>query len=288
LRVLDVISAAESVGRLPETLTRLMEQRRESIGRRLRWIPFYRLYPLVLGIVFIVVSSMYVVFVVPKFESLFHDFKTQLPGITRSFLEVARFFGTGISLLVLAALALVVARIVIGWWRGAGFGLVESWGEQTANFLPVVGKVRRYRALADAFGYCADAIDAGRPFDTSIAEAARLVANRAIARKLRSWSDATSDGMAIPDAARRVRMPRLVSGLLSTAMYADGFVAVLRFLARYYRYRHTRAMALIEASAAPLIALVMGTLVLWLSLAMLAPLISLIQSLSSPAAGPHL
>ena len=83
-------------------------------------------------------------------------------------------------------------------------------------------------------------------------------------------------------------MPRLVVSMLSSALYTNGFVAAMRFLARYYRHRFIRATALIEASAAPVIAISMGVLVLWLALAVIAPLISLIQMLSSPASGPHL
>jgi type IV pilus assembly protein PilC len=287
-RVLDVIIAAETTGRLPQALDRLMEQRRESAGRHLRWIPFYRVYPFVVGVAFIVVSMMYFVFVVPKFEAMFHDFNTKLPGIVQVFLAIARFCWPGIVLLMLAIFALLIARTIFGWWRGAGFGLVEPLGGRIANCLPIVGQARRYRALADAFDFCADAIDAGLPFEASIADASQLVGNAPVARKLRRWSDATSRGMTIPDAARNAGLPRLVASLLSTALYANGFVEVLRFLARYYRFRFTRAVALIEASAAPLIALSMGFLVLWLAIAMLAPLISLIQTLSSPAAGPHL
>jgi type IV pilus assembly protein PilC len=287
-RVLDLIMAAEVVGRLPQVLERLMQHRRESIERRLRWIPLYRLYPLVLGVVFIVVSTMYFVFVVPKFEQLFHDFKTELPGITRAFLEVGRFCTPGIVLLLLIVLALLIAQTLFGWWRGARLGFAESIGHRVVNYLPVIGAARRYRALADAFDYCADALDAGRPFDTSLDEASRLVANRPIATKLRRWAIAASSGVPILDAARLARMPRFVSSLLGTALYTNGFVAVLRFLARYYRNRFIRAVALIEACAAPAIAIGMGILVLWLALAVLAPLISLVQSLSSAAPGWHL
>src|SRR4029078_5134951 len=105
----------------------------------------------------------------------------------------------------------------------------ESIGRKVVNALPLIGMVRRYRALADAFDYCADAIDARRPVDASVDEASRLVGNASIARKLRRWASATSSGVAIPDAARHAGMPRFVSSLLGTALYANGFVEVLRF-----------------------------------------------------------
>jgi type IV pilus assembly protein PilC len=288
VEVTDVIAWAEHAGRLPQALARLMQQRRDAITRHLRWIPFYRVYPVVLAIVFIVVSMCYFVFVVPKFQSLFHDFKTDFPGVTKAFFALASFCWPWIVVLLLGISALLIAQWLYGLWRRPGFGLVESLGGRVADFLPFVGRARRYRALANALDYCADARDAGRSFDQSIAEAAALSGNVHVARKLRRWSDATAGGAAIADASRAAGLPHLVSGMLATAMYGNGFVAVLRFLARYYRHRFTRAVALIEACAAPVIAIVMGIMVLWLALAVLAPLTTLIQSLSSPAGGPHL
>jgi type II secretory pathway component PulF len=287
-QVLAVISTAENVGSLPQALGRLMERRRESIGRRLRWIPFYRLYPLVLGMVFIAVSMMFFVFVVPKFEMIFRDFKVQFPTIVLAFFAVARFCWPWIVLLLLAICALLSAWTVFGWWRGVGFGLIESAAQRAANYLPIIGTARRYRALADALDYCADAVEIGHPFGTALAESAQLAGNATIARKLRRWADAASRGASISDAARHAGMPRFVVTMLSTALYANGFVAAMRFLARYYRHRFLRSVALIEASSAPVIAISMGILVLWLALSVIAPLIALIQTLSSPASGPHL
>ncbi len=287
-RVLTVIGTAENAGSLPQALDRLMERRRESISGRLRWIPFYRLYPLILGIVFIGVTTMFFVFVLPKFEAIFQDFKIQFPGIALAFFEFGRFCWPWIGLLVLAILGVLSAWTIIGWCRGVRFGLVESLGQRVANYVPIIGAARRYRALADALEYCADSVEAGHPFDVSLVESAQLAGNAITARKLRRWADAASRGAAIPDAARHAGMPRLVVSMLSSALYTNGFVAAMRFLARYYRHRFIRATALIEASAAPVIAISMGVLVLWLALAVIAPLISLIQTLSSPASGPHL
>ena len=56
---------------------------------------------------------------------------------------------------------------------------------------------------------------------------------------------------------------------------------VFRFLGRYYASRFSRAIALLEASVIPVLAMVMGSLVLWFMLSVLLPLTKLIDSTAS-------
>ena len=128
----------------------------------------------------------------------------------------------------------------------------------------------------------ADAIESGRPIESSLLEASHVCGNSRVRSQIDEWVSAMSQGAAIPDAARHAGLPRLVSGMLSTAIKTPDLAQVLRFLGRYYSTRFSRAIALLEASMVPIVAISMGFLVCWVALSIFAPMISLIQTVSLP------
>src|SRR4026207_1480538 len=50
------------------------------------------IYPAVVITIAVAIVSMIMIFVIPKFEQIFKDFKTELPGTTRVLLAVSRWF----------------------------------------------------------------------------------------------------------------------------------------------------------------------------------------------------
>src|SRR5438046_8858450 len=50
------------------------------------------IYPAVVITIAVGIVSMIMIFVIPKFEQIFKDFKTDLPGITKILLAISRWF----------------------------------------------------------------------------------------------------------------------------------------------------------------------------------------------------
>ncbi len=172
---------------------------------------------------------------------------------------------------------------VITRWQGAGYGVVPGPAARVADLLPIVGRMRMVRAMGEAMTFAADAVEAGRPLDTSLLEAAQLSSNIWLRRRINQWIDLMNRGELPSEAARKAGMPRMVWGMLATAIQTPDLAPVLHFLGRYYSTRFSRSVALLEASLAPVAAIVMGFFVCLLALSVFAPLISLIQTVSSPA-----
>jgi type II secretory pathway component PulF len=284
-RVIGLVASAERSGRLSQVLSRLMEQRRAAISSGRGFIPFYRTYALVLGLALITVTSMLMIFVMPKYEQIFRDFHTQLPAVTVVTLSVSRSFTNEPwwPMLLAVVVIAIVLNALLGRLRGGVYGIVETPMARLMSYIPWIGRVRTHRALGDVFQCAADAIESGRPIETSLLEAGQVCGNARVRSQIDEWVSAMSQGAAIPDAARHAGLPHLVSGMLSTAIQTPDLAQVLRFLGRYYSTRFSRAIALLEASMVPLIAISMGFLVCWVALSIFAPMISLIQTVSSPA-----
>src|SRR5437764_151656 len=203
-RVIGLVASAERSGRLSQVLSRLMEQRRLAISSGRGFLPFYRTYALMLGLALITVTSMLMIFVMPKYEQIFKDFHTQLPAVTVVTLSISRSFvqEPWWPMLLAVVMIAVVLNTLVGRWRGGAYGIVESPMARLMNYVPWIGRVRTHRALGDVFQCAADAIESGRPIETSLLEAGQVCGNARVRQQMDEWVSTMSAGRSIPDAAR--------------------------------------------------------------------------------------
>lgn len=280
-RIMRLLAAAEHTGRLPEVLGRVVQQQRASLARRTHAQLFHRVYPIVLVIAYLAIGGLFMIFVMPKFEQIFMDFGISLPPTTLALLRAARWSGILMALVVLLLIGSLVWTIAAAARWKVLSGMVEGLGGWIANRLPWIGTIRGHQALGDVLDFAADGIDAGRPADLALAEAAQITTNSALRSRIMHWIDAITDGHSLAEAARLAHMPRLVGGMLATATQTPDVPAVLRFLGRYYASRFSRALALLEAAILPILAVVMGVFVLWFMASIILPMTLLLDA-SSP------
>jgi type IV pilus assembly protein PilC len=278
-----LIACGERTGSLRETLARLVGERREAY-RRSRGagssVP-YKWYVVISLIGAVTVLLFSVVFVMPRFEALFMDFRISLPPITVKVLWATRAYPIVVPIVALAAF-MVGGREVLTFLSPRLLTTMSGWRwlDWVLWWVPGVGAMARNRGLADVCHVLASSVAAGVPMDRALAEAAIVPVNRVLQGRVRRWSEAVQDGMPVAQAARDAWMPELVAGFLSAAETAGNTGQALEFLARYYDARFSRIAALLEGAAVPGTALVLAVAVGGMALAIFMPLIRLIDVIS--------
>jgi type IV pilus assembly protein PilC len=276
-RLLPLLEVSERVGRLPQSLSRVVQQQREAAVRRARRPGIYRAYPLLVTLVTLVVVGMLMIFVMPKFRQIFLDFGVQLPPSLQTLLRVYYTWGGLLTLVAVGWLAAMISSYFMRH-RGVALGLVDGPVDAMLNYLPVVGRVRMYRSLADALDFAADGIDAHRTAVDSIDEAATITTNVRLRERLMMWATALRSGESIPVAAQQANLPPMVWRFLAPAAESADLSAALRFLSRYYELRLARIMTWIDASLAPAAALIMGSVVGWVAVSIFSALSALVDA----------
>src|SRR3954462_15353779 len=89
----NMINAGEAGGLLDIILSRLADFM-EKAAKLKKKVIGAMIYPAVVISIAVAIVSMIMIFVIPKFEQIFKDFKTELPGITKVLLAVSRWFAT--------------------------------------------------------------------------------------------------------------------------------------------------------------------------------------------------
>jgi general secretion pathway protein F len=282
-RAISLIAAAERNGRLASTLTRLATELRKRPVRDPSRAILMRWYPVVLVVGLSVVLGAFGVYVLPKLQQIFHDFRIPLPPITVVTMQVWMWLGPPLGVLAAVAALVVSGRIVAEAvaprFAHVNLGPAADLPQWIAWWLPVARGVARNRGLADLCHVLADAASAGRPLHPALRDAARLNINIVLRQKTDAWADAVERGTPLAEAALEAGFPKLLAGMLATTS-AHGSAdtpEVFTFLARYYDGRFSRAAALLEGALLPAMVLVFAFFVGSAALGLFMPMIELMD-----------
>ena len=282
----QVLDAADRQGALPSALARLeAEQAAERRGDA--GLPgFAGAYALgVVAVAFVILVGI-MVFVGPKFESIFRDFGVPLPPPTRALFAASAWASSS------GAAAVAAAVLVLAVGHTVGRALRDLLRpprrpiprvrrlDPIAWRLPVVGGLVRARQWSDVCTAVADALDAGRTLPDAVEEANRPYLNATLRGRLERWSGRMESGESPGPAARSAGAPRLVWGLLSTAGPSGRTGEALRFCARHYAMRSDRLAVALRAAVGPAMSLLLGVVVGGVALALYLPLVRLIEATS--------
>lgn len=276
-----MLRAAEHAGCLPSRLRTLLEQEQRVIRRQNAEEPVAMIYPLIVLICLIGLLGGMLVFIAPRFQRIFEDFETDLPAITLLVFDHGLSIGT--PLLGLASLALV---IVCGWsfWQLLNPEERVGWLRESARAvawrLPVLHGMERDRGLTDVFDAMADSLAAGLPAPDAIDRAAELDLNPVLRARLRDWHRRVAAGASLSEAARAASLPSICVGMLATAEATGRADEVCRFLARYYAGKFSRIATIIRHSVMPLAVIALAVLVGGFVVAIMLPLVSLIEAVN--------
>jgi type II secretory pathway component PulF len=290
-RAIALASAGEQVGQLAPALRRAVsEQRTTEPTFDPTTTVFYRIYPVVLILFVAAILGMLSVFVMPKYQQIFRDFALPLPWVTTFTMQWSRALAPPIALIMAVVVLIITGRFLWETFRPFNIDLELGGLDYIRWAMPGVHGLVRDRGLADVCALLADATEAGMPVDRALMEASHLNINRVLRDRIDAWSKGVVEGQGLSESARRARLPRLLVGMLAPASRAPGGAAepdeaavsgVFRFLERYYRSRFSRSLYLLQGMLIPLVVLVMAVVVIFVALALLAPVVALTNALSS-------
>jgi type II secretory pathway component PulF len=262
-RIVGLLTAAERAGRLPQALDRLVRENRRT-PREPSEQAFFITYPIAMSATLITIISMFMVFVMPKYQMILKDFHAPMPRVTSWLLWFGYIVTDNVMwLVILLALALIVWFVADLVWPAAE--LRWTW---------LTGWFTRDRDMADVCRVVADSLDAGLPLDAALRHAGELSISTPLRWQIYRWAGGIERGLPVADAARRARMPKIVSGLVSTAQIAAAREAFV-FLARYYASLFRRMQALGRAAAVPAMVFFFAAIVALVALGLFMPIVSL-------------
>ncbi len=254
-----------SLGQHLQTVARL----RSALWRALS-------YPVMVFLALCFVVAFIGHFVLPRFEVVFRDFGTKLPAITEFLLAGSRIMGT------VVAAALLIALIIL-WQVLRSTGRDARLRDAVGLHLPLIGPTLKRSLISRWCDAVRLGISGGMDLPQAMRTAADAVGSPRLAREVEQLVARLEAGQPLDDGARWRLIPATVLAAmeLSSRQGGPGVLAeVLGTLSQMYQQQARAKVGLIPAVLTPLMLALLSGIIGLVIVAMFAPLISLIRSVS--------
>jgi type IV pilus assembly protein PilC len=253
----EVLRSAELTGNLDTVLEQLADylEREAETSRRVRSA---LAYPLIVVCLAIVVSTVLIVYVLPKFKSFFTSLNAKLPLPTRLLLDFGNWIGKygpylAGALIILAIAAFGASRTAVG----------REWKDRLVLKVPVIGEMVHLAIVERFLRLLSSMVAAGVGLPEAVAVTTAATRNLLFRNKLTEARAALMRGEGLagplsetgmfPGAARR-----MITVGESTGSLDDQLHAAANYLDRELEYKINRFTMLMEPAVIIAVGLIVG------------------------------
>jgi type IV pilus assembly protein PilC len=272
----SMVKAGEVGGVLELVLTRLSEFQ-EKAARIRNKIISAMVYPIIVMTMALGILCFLLVFIVPRFEVIFHDLlgDKPLPPATRFVLGASAFMQNHGLILVGAVVAMVVIYNFIGRTR-KGRLAIDSFKLR----MPLFGNLNRKTAISRFARTLGTLVTSGVPILQALNITRETAGNAAIARAIARVHDSVKEGESIvqPLEASKAFPPMVVS-MIDVGEETGKLPEMLLKIADVYDDEVDNAVAALTSMLEPIMIVFLAVIVGTIVLALFTPLISIITGL---------
>jgi type IV pilus assembly protein PilC len=258
--VVNMIRAGEAGGNMDETLERLADHF-EKVHRTRQKIVSALAYPIVVGLIAVVVVIFLLVGVVPTFVAMFADFGAELPAITKFVLKASKVMQQYWWLVLLSLFAFYVLIAMMKRQKQTKYYL-----DYVLLRLPIFGGMLQKAVLARMTRTLSSLFSSAVPILQALAIVENVVENEVIAKVIREARDALERGQSMTEPMRRHwAFPPLVTQMIAIGEETGSLDSMLAKVADFYEAEveaaTDRLKSLIEPLMIVILAGVIGTIV---------------------------
>jgi type II secretory pathway component PulF len=221
------------------------------------------LYPLIVLLIAVGLVIFQFIFIIPKFEKIFHDLKVPLPGFTQEYIAIGRWlgrYGWAFALGFLGLLALIAVTL---------FSSKVCWR------FPVLGRLYRMHAQARVLKALAIILETGKPVPQALG---MLLESgyfpEAVRQRLLAVQNGVEQGQPLPDLLyQNGLLPWALVPLLQAAGRANNLPWALNELGDSLAKRTVRLAQRLTMAIFPVSVLAIGLVVALIALGLFMPLV---------------
>jgi type IV pilus assembly protein PilC len=263
------ILAGEKSGNLEEVVGRYVGFQRLALAFRKKLISSL-IYPAVLVVGVLVLLTMLVTYVIPRFADLYKELEAPLPPITQFTIAFATNIKTALPILVGT-----IAAIAYGLWR---WSKTASGAERLDRFkldLPVFGSIWLRYQVAMFSRMMATLLQGGLPLVPALETASQSMQSRLMTRGIQTSTQGVREGRPLSKSMEETRIfPELSVEMVEVGESTGALPVMLTSVAEFYEEDLQNALAAAMSLIEPLILIVMGLVVGFILISLYMPIFS--------------
>ena len=277
----NMVAAGETGGVLDTILSRLADFLEKAQWLRRRVITAM-IYPVAVIVVAAAIVTGIMVFVIPKFEAIFANMKTQLPAPTRILLGMSNWFASGGWMAVLfAPIGVYVLFRIMRLSRGG-----RMFGDKVKLRIPLVGKILSKTAIARFSRTLGTLIEAGVPILEALNITRNTAGNEVFARAIGHVHDSVREGETFADPLRASKVcDPIVVNMVDVGEETGDLDKMLLKVADNYDEEVDATVSGLVSVIEPIMVVTLGVIVGFIVISIFLPLPTLISAASSKASG---
>ena len=272
----NMIKAGEVGGVLELVLTRLSEFQ-EKASKIKNKVLSAMVYPVIVMTMAVGIMCFLLVFIVPRFEAIFHDLlgDKPLPPVTRFVLGISGFMQHHGLVLLAAIVAIVVIYNFIGRTR-KGRLVIDIFKLR----MPLFGNLNRKTAISRFARTLGTLVTSGVPILQALNITRETAGNAAIARAIARVHDSVKEGESIVQPLEASKaFPAMVVSMIDVGEETGKLPEMLLKSADVYDDEVDNAVAALTSMLEPIMIVFLAVIVGTIVLALFTPLISIITGL---------
>lgn len=272
----NMIRAGEESGNLDKILLKLAGYIEKSVKLQSK-VKGAMLYPTVILAIAVLVVSGLLIFVIPKFQSLFSQFNGELPALTRMVIALSDFF--------IARWYLILFGIIVGVYGFIAYYNSDN-GRKTFDRIlidsPLFGDLIEKSAVARFTGTLSTLLSSGVSIMDAMDIASKTVGNFVIERAILRAKDSITEGKSLTvPLAKEKYIPQMVTQMIAVGEQTGTLDQMLSRIADVYEDEVDAAVGAMTTIIEPLLMVALGGIIAFLVVAMYLPIFSMAGQISN-------
>ena len=272
----NMVKAGEVGGVLELVLTRLAEFQEKAVKIKNK-VAAAMVYPVIVMTMAIGIMGFLLVFIVPKFEAIFHDMlgDRPLPAITTLVIGVSRFVQAHWLVIVV-----VIFALIAGYKFGNRTARGKSVFDRAKLHFPLFGEVIRKTAISRFSRTLGTLVTSGVPILQALSITRETAGNIVIARAISQVHESVKEGDSIVQPLEASSaFPPMVVTMIDVGEETGQLPEMLLKIADVYDDEVDTSVAAMTAALEPIMIVFLALVVGIIVVALFLPLISIIQGL---------
>ena len=279
----NMINAGELGGVLDIILSRLADFM-EKAAKLKKKVIGAMIYPAVVISIAVGIVSLIMIFVIPKFQQIFKDFKVELPQVTQVLLAISTWFApptNGWAYVLFSPIAFSLLIKLIRMSDGGKYAV-----DLVKLKIPILGSILAKTSIARFTRTLGTLISAGVPILDALTITKETCGNEVYSRALLKVHDAIREGESMADPLRATKVcDALVVNMVDVGEETGDLDKMLMKIADNYDSDVDVLVGSLISILEPVMVVVLGLIVGFIVIALFAPMISLISAVSGPSNG---
>lgn len=271
-----MIAAGEESGSLETSFERIAEKNEKDTKLK-ALVKKSTMYPMILGILVVVIVTFMLTVIVPKFEDFLGSLGGSLPPLTQFLVDASDFMKNNILLIGAAVVALIIG---FKMFKKTAFG--RHLIDKIMLKVPLLGTLTTKTACSNVMRMLATLLATGISMIDAISITADTMTNIYYKEALLDVKTEVAQGTPLSDALEHTKMfPPMVHHMARIGEETGDLVSIFDRSALYYDEEVEASTQAVTAALEPMVIIAMAGIVGTMVIALLMPMMSMYDSLDS-------